>query len=65
MDRLADPRTVVFESRYEAVVAQFKRGLHVRVQLRFWPSWPATGLHSATFSLVGFTRAYAQLAERR
>jgi hypothetical protein len=63
MDRLADPRTVVFESRYGALVEQFKRGLRARVQLRFWPTWPATGTHSATFSLIGFTRAYAQLGE--
>ena len=63
MDRLADPRTAVFESRYAALVEQFKRGLRARVQLRFWPTWPATGTHSATFSLIGFTRAHAQLGE--
>lgn len=63
MDRLADPRTAVFESRYGTLVEQFKRGLRARVQLRFWPTWPATGIHSATFSLIGFTRAHAQLAE--
>lgn len=61
MDRLADPRTAVFESRYAALVEQFRRGLRARVQLRFWPTWPATGTHSATFSLIGFTRAHAQL----
>jgi len=63
MDRLADPRTAVFESQYAALVEQFKRGLRARVQLRFWPTWPATGTHSATFSLIGFTRAHAQLGE--
>ena len=62
MDRVADPRTAVFESRYEALVEQFKRGVSARAQLRFWPTWPATGPHAATFSLIGFTRAYAQLA---
>jgi len=63
MDRLADPRTAVFESRYAALVEQFKRGLRARVQLRFWPTWPTTGTHSATFSLIGFTRAHLQLGE--
>jgi hypothetical protein len=63
MDRLADPRTAVFESRYAALVEQFKRGLRARVQLRFWPTWPETGTHSSTFSLIGFTRAHAQLGE--
>ena len=30
--------------------------------LRFWPEWPATGTHSATFSLIGFTKAYGELS---
>ena len=63
MDRLADARTVVFESRYNTLVEQFKRGLRAKVQLRFWPTWPETGIHSATFSLIGFTRAHTQLGE--
>ena len=63
MDRLADPRTAVFESRYDALVEQFKKGLRARVQLRFWPTWPATGTHDATVSLIGFTKGYAGLAE--
>jgi hypothetical protein len=63
MDRLADPRTAVFESRYGTLVEQFKRGVKARVQLRFWPTWPATGTHAAVFSLIGFTRAYARMEE--
>ena len=35
MDRLGDPRSVVFESRYADVVEQFKLGARVRLQLRF------------------------------
>jgi hypothetical protein len=63
MDRLADPRTAVFDSRYAALVEEFKRGLRARVQLRFWPTWPETGTHSATFSLIGFTRTHARFGE--
>jgi hypothetical protein len=63
MDRLADPRTAVFESRYGTLVEQFKRGVKARVLLRFWPTWPATGTHAAMFSLIGFTRAYARMEE--
>jgi hypothetical protein len=63
MDRLADPRTAVFESHYAALVERFKRGLRARLQLRFWPTWPATGTHSATVSLVGFTRAHARMPD--
>jgi hypothetical protein len=63
MDRLGDTRTAVFESQYGTLVEQFKRGLRARVQLRFWPTWPATGTHSVSFSLIGFTRAQARLGE--
>ena len=63
MDRLADPRTAVFESQYATLVERFKRGLRARLQLRFWPTWPATGTHSATVSLIGFTRAHARLPD--
>jgi hypothetical protein len=63
MDRLADARTAVFESRYATLVEQFKRGVKARVVLRFWPTWPATGTHAAVFSLIGFTRAYARMEE--
>jgi hypothetical protein len=62
MDRLAGDKTAVFDSQYDRVVEQFKAGLQARVQLRFWPTWPATGAHSTTFSLIGFTKAYDQLA---
>ena len=62
MDQLKGEKTALFDSKYDRVVAEFKAGLEVRVQLRFWPTWPATGTHSATFSLIGFTHAYEQLA---
>jgi hypothetical protein len=63
MDRLADPRTAVFQLRYGTLVEQFKRGVKARVVLRFWPTWPVTGTHAAVFSLIGFTRAYARMEE--
>ena len=63
MDRLADSRTAVFQSRYGTLVEQFKRGVKARVVLRFWPTWPATGTHAAVFSLIGFTRAYARMEQ--
>ena len=62
MDRLEGRKTALFDSRYERLVERFKAGARLRVQLRFWPEWPATGTHSATFSLIGFTKAYAELA---
>ena len=62
LDRLGGEKTALFDSTYDRVVEQFKAGLEVRVQLRFWPTWPATGTHSTTFSLIGFTKAYGQLS---
>jgi hypothetical protein len=64
-DEVAGPRTAVFRTRYDTLIEEFKRGLQVRVQLRFWPTWPKTGPHHATFSLIGFTRAHARLADCR
>lgn len=65
MDEVAGERTAVFKTRYATLIEDFKRGLKVRVQLRFWPTWPKTSTHSAVFSLIGFTRIHAGLADCR
>src|SRR5262245_24209814 len=65
MDKLAGPKTALFEAKHAQLVERFKAGLRIRVQLRFWPEWPATGTHAATFSLIGFTKAYGELADCR
>lgn len=62
MDRLAGMKTALFETKYGRLIELFKAGARLRVQLRFWPEWPATGTRSATFSLIGFTKAYGDLA---
>jgi len=62
MDGLAGPKTATFDTQHARLVERFKTGRLVRVQLRFWPEWPATGTHSATFSLIGFTKAYGELS---
>ena len=62
MDRLAGMKTAQFDTKYGHLVQLFKGGARLRVQLRFWPEWPATGTHAATFSLIGFTKAYGELA---
>jgi hypothetical protein len=62
MDRLAGVKTALFDSKHAQLVERFKGGTSLRVQLRFWPEWPATGTHWATFSLIGFTKAYGELA---
>lgn len=59
-DQVRDRKQAVFEKQYAKIVQLFKDGRDVRVQLRFWPTWPATGAHSVSFSLMGFTKAYGE-----
>lgn len=65
VDGIRDRKQAVFEKQYEKIVQLFKEGREVRVQLRFWPTWPATGTHSVSFSLMGFTKAYGEAARCR
>jgi hypothetical protein len=61
MDTVADRKIAVFTSQYPRLIEQFKQGARVRAQLRFWPTWPVTGTHTAIFSLSGFSKAYAAM----
>ncbi|UCH53562.1 MAG: hypothetical protein JSW09_01800 [Pseudomonadota bacterium] len=54
-------QNAVFESSAASIISQFKAGLKADVGLRYWPTWPSKGLRTATFSLIGFTRAFARL----
>jgi len=58
MERTDGKKRAVFESSYGAIVKLFKAGREVEARLRFWPEFPVTGVHSARFSLMGFTKAY-------
>ena len=60
-DKILGQRTVIFETPYAAIIEQFRKGSQVRVQLRFWPTWPTTGPHNAIISLKGFRKAYEAL----
>lgn len=57
-DAVVDEKNIRFGSFDDAILGQFIRGRAVRLYLRFWPTYPATGRHEASFSLIGFTRAY-------
>jgi hypothetical protein len=58
MDGVFRRQSAQFSKAYQELVQQFKKGRSVRAQLRFWPTWPVTGIHSVSFSLIGFTKAY-------
>ena len=49
-----------FKKARDELIASFKRGAAVRVQLRFWPTWPATGTHETRLTLDGFNEALPQ-----
>lgn len=74
MDKVIDERSALFAASYAKILAQFKQGgaapvkkgqppqaPQVRIQLRFWPTWPATGTHDVEFDLEGFSKAYANM----
>jgi hypothetical protein len=65
MDRLAGTKSAEFTAKYGRLIDLFKAGVRLRVQFRFWKEWPTTGTHSVTFSLIGFTKAYGELAACR
>ena len=59
-DALLGETNVIFRRAVPTVTKQFIAGKSVSINLRFWPTWPTTGLKHAEFSLIGFTKAYRQ-----
>jgi hypothetical protein len=55
---------VVFgKDRIDEIISQFVPGRRVLIHLRFWPTWPATGVKTAEFSLIGFTKTLTSLSQ--
>jgi hypothetical protein len=54
-------QNALFESNAALIVRQFKSGLTAKLSLHFWPTWPSKGVRTASFSLIGFSRAFAKL----
>jgi hypothetical protein len=54
-------QNALFESSAPQIIPRFRAGQKADVHLRFWPTWPSKGLKTASFSLIGFTRAFARL----
>jgi len=61
-DSVVRETNVMFESGLQALVEQFIAGRTATLQLRFWPTWPTTGPKTVEFSLIGFTKAYKDMA---
>lgn len=62
VDEVVLSKHVLFRSRVAEIIEQFIAGSNMSINLRFWPSWPTTGIKTATFSLIGFTKAYNSFA---
>ena len=59
-----DTTHVVFgKDRIDEIISQFVPGRRVLIHLRFWPTWPATGVKTAEFSLIGFTKTLKALSQ--
>lgn len=63
MDKVYLEQNVVFKKDIAKIIEQFKKGVRARFTLRFWPTYPDTGSKTLTFSLIGFTKAYGDLAD--
>jgi hypothetical protein len=63
VDKVYLEQNLVFEKDIANIIEQFKKGLKAKFTLRFWPTYPDTGPKTLTFSLIGFTKAYGDLAD--
>lgn len=61
VEAVRDRKEARFETAYSDLLQQFRRGSKAVVKLRFWPTWPATGIQQASFSLIGFSKAHDQM----
>ena len=61
VEAVRDRKLARFETAHATLLQQFRRGTRVVVKLRFWPTWPATKIQQASFSLIGFTKAHDQM----
>lgn len=73
MDKIVEERSALFAVSYTKILEQLKKASvsvktgqksaspAVKVPLRFWPTWPATGTHAVEFRLEGFSKAYTDM----
>ena len=57
-DNVVFDQNVVFTKEMPKLLAQLRQSPDMRVQLRFWPSYPATKAYSEVVALNGFLSAY-------
>lgn len=57
-DSVMQDQNVVFSKEMPRLITQLRKSSETRVQLRFWPTYPATKAYSELVSLDGFLPAY-------
>lgn len=74
VENLVEDRVALFTAQYPTIVEQMKRAQSppkkgqkvtsptIKLQLRFWPTWPARGVQTAELSLEGFSKAYMEFS---
>ncbi len=61
-DRVRKKTSVIFKNYTKQYIENLSKGYYATVTLGFWPSWPKTRPLSVNVSLLGFNKAYNQLA---
>ncbi len=59
-DRVVDDQTVLIEKQLPQLLSQLDKNDEAKIQLRFWPTYPATQTYSENIRLSGFKEAYQE-----
>ena len=59
-DKVVELQGVLFKSKLPELLKQLQTSNNAKIQLRFWPSYPATTTYSKMVDLNGFQQAYDQ-----
>ena len=57
-ERVVDDQNVVIKNELPALITQLRKTKQARIQLRFWPTYPATQTYSEVVNLDGLVSAY-------
>jgi len=57
-DRVVNDQTVVIRKNLPKLLSQLRKSKTAKIQLRFWPTYPATQTYSEHIKLDGFQQAY-------
>lgn len=62
-DKVVDDQNVLIKKELPAFITQLRKKQEARIQLRFWPTYPATQTYSEDIKMDGFLSAYAEYQE--